>query len=610
MKMITSPVTLRSDSWFGPEIASDVRAHHTGKLSNSKFTPEELTGTDHHLASRTTSGRRPVIGVVYFGGDLNPCQAMHDDKLGQRVKDGIRGSGGIPFEVHAAPPLGEPLSRPTAALYRNLTAMTLLETIIANPLDGLVLLTGCDKTVPAGLMAALMADLPVLVASGGPMLNGYYRGQLTASGGHLWANREKLAAGEITEADLMERSYAAQPSAGHCMSMGTASTMNALAEALGMTLLGSSSIPSAYAGRGHISFEAGQEIVSMVLNDRRPSNFLTRQSFLNAIAVNTAIGGSTNAVIHLLAMAKAAEIQLDLEDWHSFGRHVPLLVNVKPSGQYLMEEYHRAGGLPRVMQELVDGGFVDGQVGWCNRESLSEALAEVSKAYVDREVIYSFQQPLLANAGIVVLRGNLAPDGAVVKVSAVSAPAMLQHRGQAVVFDSIEEYQSKIDDPSLDIKPENVLVLRNCGPIGYPGMPEVGNVRLPGYLLKAGVKVMLTVSDARMSGTAYGLHVLHVSPEAAVGGPLALVQNGDWIELDTANRTITLDVGEAELEERRQKWVPPVMGHHTPWTKIHRDEKLGVNQANKGAYLQVLDDPDLSRTEIASLVRFKLRRQH
>ena len=602
-------VFLRSDYWFGQAAAVDVRAHHTGKMVNSKFTLEELCGTDHPLSSHTESGRRPVIGVCKFGGDLNPCQAMHDQHLGARVAEGVRAAGGIPFRFDIAPPLGEPLTRPTSMYMRNLTAMSLIETIIANPMDGLVLLTGCDKTVPAGLMATLLTDLPTIVASAGPMLNGYYHGEQSASGVHLWKNRELLAAGKITEEDLMIRSCAAQPSAGHCMSMGTASTLNSMAEALGLTLLGSSAIPSPMAERAHYSYEAGRMSVDMVLADRRPSTFVNRQSFLNAVAANAAIGGSTNAVVHLLAIANMAGIDFKIEDWQTYGAKVPLLVNVKPSGEYLMEEYFRGGGLPAVLRELAENGFVKPDSGWCTGKTLAEELA-ARDPYVDRNIIRTVKEPLLNTGGIVILRGNLCPDGAVIKVSAVANKELLQHRGQAVVYDSIEEYHRRIDDPKEGVTADKVLILRNCGPLGYPGMPEVGNVRPPGYLLAKGVKAMVTVSDARMSGTAYGCHVLHVSPEAAAGGPLALVKTGDWVTLDVANRSLSMEVDDAELTKRRSELqikLPPI---HSPWGLIARDPVIGVHQASVGAYMKMFDRPDLSRGEIAKRVRERLRPQH
>jgi L-arabonate dehydrase len=600
---------LRSDYWFGKAAAVDVRAHHTGKMVNSKFTLEELCGTDHPLSGRTESGRRPVIGVCKFGGDLNPCQAMHDHHLGDRVAEGVRAAGGIPLRFDIAPPLGEPLTRPTSMYLRNLTALSLIETIISNPLDGIVLLTGCDKTVPAGLMATLLTDLPTIVASAGPMLNGYYHGEQSASGVHLWKNRELLAAGKITEDELMIRSCAAQPSAGHCMSMGTASTLNSLAEALGLTLLGSSAIPAPMAERAHDSYRAGQAAVDMVLNDRRPSHFVTRQSFLNAVAVNAAIGGSTNAVVHLLAIANMAGINFKIEDWQTHGATVPLLVNVKPSGQYLMEEYFRGGGLPAVLRELAANGIIEPGVGWCTGKTLAEELS-ARDPWVDRNVIRTVSEPLMPTGGIVILRGNLCPDGAVIKVSAVENQELLQHRGQAVVYDSIEEYHQRIDDPKEGVTPDKVLVLRNCGPLGYPGMPEVGNVRPPGYLLAKGVKAMVTVSDARMSGTAYGCHVLHVSPEAAAGGPLALVQTGDWIRLDVANRTLTMEVSDAELAKRSESVKPKPAPIHSPWGVIAGHPDLGVHQAHVGAYMKIFDRPELARDEIARRVRERLRPQH
>lgn len=607
--MTTKKAFLRSDYWFGKAAAVDVRAHHTGKMVNSKFTMEELCGTDHFLSDRTESGRRPVIGVCKFGGDLNPCQAMHDHHLNDRVAEGVRAAGGIPFCFDIAPPLGEPLTRPTSMYMRNLTALSLTETIIANPMDGLVLLTGCDKTVPAGLMATLLTDLPIIVASAGPMLNGYYHGEQSASGVHLWKNRELLAAGVITEDELMIRSCAAQPSAGHCMSMGTASTLNSMAEALGLTLLGSSAVPSPMAERAHYSFRAGQAAVDMVLNDRRPSSFVTRQSFLNAVAVNAAIGGSTNAVVHLLAIANMAGIDFKIEDWQKYGAEVPLLVNVKPSGKFLMEEYFRAGGLPAVMRELAAHGYIKPDVGWCTGKTLAEELA-ARDPYVDNNIVKTVKEPLMPTGGIVILKGNLCPDGAVIKVSAVSNKDLLQHRGKAVVFDNIEDYHKRIDDPAEGLVGDEVLILRNCGPLGYPGMPEVGNVRLPGYLLAKGIKGMVTISDARMSGTAYGCHVLHVSPEAAAGGPLALVKTGDWVKLDIANCRLDMEVDEAELEARRKALVIKPVKIHSPWGVIWGNPEMGVHQAHVGAYMKMFDRPELRRDEIALRVRERLRPQH
>ncbi len=600
---------LRSDNWFGPDTPVDLRAHHSGKLVNATLTAEELFGTDHFLSGQSRSGRRPLIGICRFGGDLNPCQAMQDIHLGDRVAEGIRSAGGIPIRFDTAPPLGEPLARPTAMYLRNLTALTLVETIIANPLDGIVLMTGCDKTVPAGLMAALFANIPTIVSPAGPMLNGYYHGEQAASGVHLWKSRERLAAGEIDEDELLRRSHCAQPSAGHCMSMGTASTLNSLAEALGLTLLGASAIPSPYAERAHASFRIGGMAVAMVMADRKPRDFVTRRSFLNAVAVNSAIGGSTNAIIHLTAAAKMGRIDLTLEDFHQYGRHIPLIVDVKPSGRFLMEEYYRAGGLPAVLRQLAEAGHIDDSAGWCSGRSLAQELADADP-YVDSNVIRPLASPLQAEGGIAILRGNLAPDGAVIKVSAVADQRLLRHRGQAVVFDSIEEYQARIDDPALKVQPDNVLVLRNCGPLGYPGMPEVGNVRLPGYLLKQGVKAMVTVSDARMSGTAYGCHVLHVCPESAIGGPLALVETGDWIVLDVAKRQIRLDLTDGEMAARAARATPALAKIHSPWGLIHSHPALGSHQADKGAYLKLFDDPALSAEAMEQAVNSSLRRQH
>jgi L-arabonate dehydrase len=604
----TVKIKLRSDHWFGSDAPVDLRAHHTGKLINSKLTLEELVGTDHPLKDRTISGRRPVIGVCKFGDDLNPCQAMHDHHLADRVVDGIRTAGGIPLTFSAAPPLGEPLTRPTSMYLRNLTALALLETLISNPLDGIVMLTGCDKTVPAGLMAALSADIPVIFASAGPMLNGYYRGQQTASGVHLWKNRELLAAGKITEGDLMSRSCAAQPSAGHCMSMGTASTMNSMAEALGLALPGSAAIPSPMAERAHASFRAGAVIVEMVLDDRRPRKFVKRKSFLNAVAINSAIGGSTNAVIHLLAAARMGGVDFGLADWDNVGADVPLLVNIKPAGEFLMEEYYRAGGLPAVQRELLAAKMIDGQTLICTGQTVADAI-KVADPYVDRRVIKSVAEPLRAQKSIIVLTGNLAPDGAILKVSAVKNEELLQHRGQAVVFEDLEDYQKRIDDPKEKITPDNILVLKNCGPIGYPGMPEVGNIRVPGYLLKQGVQEMVTLSDARMSGTAYGCHILHISPESALGGPLAAVRSGDWITLDVRSRRLTLELSTAEIKKRLKSHPKPAPAH-SPWGILQAHPNLGVHQAHVGAYLKLFDNPDVSPEKIAACLSAVPRRQH
>jgi dihydroxy-acid dehydratase len=340
----------------------------------------------------------------------------------------------------------------------------------------------------------------------------------------------------------------------------------------------------------------------------RPSSFVTRQSFLKAVAVNAAIGGSTNAIVHLLAVANMAGIPFTLEDWEK-GAQVPLLTNVKPSGQFLMEEYYRAGGLPAVLRELARGGYIDDKAGWCSGKTMREELA-AHDDWVDRNVIYSHDAPLRPDGGTVVLKGNLCPDGAVIKVSAVANQALLQHRGQAVVFDSIEEYHKGIDDPALGITAENVLVLRNCGPLGYPGMPEVGNVRPPGYLLAKGVKAMVTLSDARMSGTAYGCHVLHIAPEAATGGPLAIVRSGDWVELDVKGRKVTLDISDEEFKARMAQVAKKPAAVHSPWGAVWQDERLGVHQANVGAYMKIFDQPGLSGSEIAKQVRARLRPQH
>jgi dihydroxy-acid dehydratase len=495
---------------------------------------------------------RPIIGICNTWSELTPCNS-HFRQLADHVKRGVWEAGGLPFEFPVTS-LGETSLRPTAMLFRNLASMDVEESIRGNPIDGVVLLCGCDKTTPALVMGAASCDLPALVVSGGPMLNGKFRGRDLGSGTDVWRFSEDVRAGKMTEREFMLAESCMSRSSGTCNVMGTASTMAMMIDALGLGLPHNAEIPAVDSRRYALAHVAGRRIVGMVEDDVRMSQILTRPAFENAIRVNGAIGGSTNAVIHLLAIAGRIGVPLTLQDWDDLGKGVPTLVDLMPSGRYLMEDFYYAGGLPVVMRALGEHGLlnrdaltVNGQTIWDNSRSASNW---------NEEVIRPFARALVPSGGIAVLRGNLAPAGAVLKPSAASAQLM-RHRGRAVVFESIEHYKERIVDPDLEVDATSVLVLKNCGPKGYPGMAEVGNMGLPPKLLRQGVTDMVRISDARMSGTAYGTAVLHVSPEAAAGGPLALVQDGDLIELDVEERRLELLVADAELARRREAWRPP-----------------------------------------------------
>lgn len=523
---------------------------------------------------------RPQIAIANTASDLTPCN-MHLDEVAEYVKQGVWEAGGVPLNL-PMPSLGETLVRPTAMLWRNMAAMAIEELLRANPVDGVVLLGGCDKTIPALLMGAASVDLPAIVIPGGPMLNGYFRGERMGCGTGVWQLSEEVRAGTLAEAEFEATDKMMIRSKGHCNTMGTASTMAFMAESLGMTLPGLAGTPAADSRLLEASFATGRQIVDMVRDDRRISTVISRDSFLNAIVTLAAIGGSTNAVVHLLAIAGRLGIELTLDDFDREGAGVPLLVNLQPAGHYLMEDLFRAGGLLAVLDEV--------------RELLSpEAITVTGKPFVDyldghtvwdRDVIAPRDEPLRADAGIAVLRGNLAPRGAIIKPAAAS-PELMVHRGRALVFDSIEDVHARIDDPDLDVDADTVLVLRGCGPRGYPGMPEVGNLPLPPKLLREGVRDMVRISDGRMSGTAYGTVVLHVSPEAAAGGPLALVRDGDIISLDVPGRRLELEVSEDELASRR----PPARETEAfatasrGWQQLYIEH---VNQADEGADLDFL----------------------
>ena len=562
--MSTSPKKpLRSQAWFG-------KADKDGFIHRSWMKNQ---GLPHHLFDG-----RPVIGICKTWSELTPCNA-HFRELAEYVKKGVYEAGGFPLEFPVMS-LGESNLRPTAMLFRNLASMDVEESIRGNPIDGVILLCGCDKTTPALLMGAASCNLPALAVSGGPMLNGRYRGETIGSGTGVWQMSEQVRAGKMEMAEFIEAESCMNRSRGHCMTMGTASTMASMVEALGMGLPHNAAIPAVDARRQVLAHMAGRRIVEMVREDLTMSKILTREAFENAIRTNAAIGGSTNAVVHLLAIAGRIGVDLKLEDWER-GSDVPCLVNLQPSGEFLMEDFYYAGGLPAVLRELGEAQLLHRDALTVNGRSIWE---NVSRAECfDRKVIFPVAEPFKPKAGIAVLKGNLAVDGAVIKPSAAT-PELLQHRGRAVVFENVEDLHARINDESLDIDASCVMVLKGAGPKGYPGFAEVGNMPLPTKVLKQGITDMVRISDGRMSGTAYGAVVLHVAPEAAAGGTLALVRDGDMIELDVAGRRLHLDIDDAELERRRAEWKapePPARG----WYKLYVET---VQQANLGADLAFL----------------------
>jgi L-arabonate dehydrase len=515
---------------------------------------------------------RPVIGICNTWSELTPCNA-HFRQIADRVKRGVYEAGGFPLEFPVMS-LGETLMRPTTMLFRNLASMDVEETIRANPLDGVVLLVGCDKTTPSLLMGAASCNLPTITVSGGPMLNGKFRGEDIGSGTSVWKFSEEVRCGTMSECDFVEAEACMSRSAGHCMTMGTASTMASIVEAIGMGLPHNAAIPAVDSRRYALAHMAGRRIVDMVKEDLKMSSILTREAFENAVRVVGAIGGSTNAVVHLLALAGRIGVNFELEDWDRLGRDVPCLVNLMPSGKYLMEDFYYAGGLPAVIREL--GDLIHRDSLTVNGKTIGENVAD-APCY-NRDVIMTVKEPFKPAGGLVVLRGNLCPDGAIIKPSAAS-PELMKHRGRAVVFEDIEDFHARIDDEALDVDERCVMVLKNCGPRGYPGMPEVGNMPLPPKVLKKGITDMVRISDARMSGTAYGTAVLHVAPESAAGGTLALVQNGDFIELDVAARRLHLDVSDDELARRRSEWKAPEAISNRGYCKLYVEH---VMQANHG----------------------------
>ena len=526
---------LRSQDWFGGN--DKMGFVHRSWLRNQGYPDDHFRG-------------KPVIGICNTWSDLTPCNG-HLRELAQNVRYGILEAGGFPLEFPVMS-LGETIMRPTTMLFRNLASMDVEESIRANPLDGVVLMTGCDKTTPSTVMGACSVDLPTIVVPGGPMLNGKFHGGEIGSGSFNWMIKVKKKTKEFTDEDFLEAESCAARSAGHCNTMGTASTMATMVEILGLTLPGASAIPAVDARKKTMAQLSGRRIVEMVKEDLKLSDILTRKAFENAIVANAAVGGSTNLIIHLQAIAGRIGVNLNLEDFDKIGGKIPLLVNLMPSGKYLMEDFYYAGGLPVVLKEL--GELLHQKVITANGKSIKENNQN-AKCW-NRDVIATVDKPFQKEAGIAVLKGNLCENGAVIKPSAAT-PELMKHRGRAVVFESMEEYHARIDDPDLDIDESCVIVLKGVGPKGYPGMPEVGNVDLPEKLILKGVKDMVRISDGRMSGTAYGTVILHVSPESSIGGTLALVKDGDYIELDVEKRKLHLDISDEEITKRKAAWTPP-----------------------------------------------------
>ncbi|WP_454886744.1 IlvD/Edd family dehydratase [Sphingomonas oryzagri] len=574
------PRGLRSRAWFNDPGHPDMTALYLERYLNYGISREELQSD------------RPIIGIAQTGSDLSPCN-RHHMVLAERVRDGIREAGGIPIEfpVH---PIQETGKRPTAGLDRNLAYLSLVETLYGYPLDGVVLTIGCDKTTPALLMAAATVDLPAIALSVGPMLNGWHKGERTGSGTIVWKARAMLAAGEIDYTGFVDLVASSAPSTGYCNTMGTATTMNSLAEALGMQLPGSAAIPAPYRQRAEMAWRTGRRIVDMVREDLKPSDIMTRDAFLNAIAVNSAIGGSTNAPIHLAAIARHVGVELSLADWQAVGHDIPLLVNLQPAGEYLGEDYYHAGGVPAVVGQLIGQGLIREDAITANGRTIGDNCRDVG--VVLPEVIRPFDRPLKERAGFLVMTGNLF-DSAIMKTSVISEgfrdrflrnPADPQaFEGRAIVFDGPEDYHARIDDPALGVTGTDILVIRGCGPVGYPGAAEVVNMRPPSYLLKAGVSELPCLGDGRQSGTSGSPSILNASPEAAAGGNLALLRTYDRLRIDLAQGRVDVLLADGELERRRAD-LDAAGGYaypasQTPWQAIQRRD---VGQLGTGAILE------------------------
>ena len=571
------PRRLRSRRWFDDPSDPGMTALYIERYMNYGITREELQ-----------SGK-PIIGIAQTGSDLAPCN-RHHVQLAQRVRDGIRDAGGIPLEfpVH---PIQETGKRPTAALDRNLAYLGLVEILHGYPIDGVVLTTGCDKTTPACLMAAATVNIPAIVLSGGPMLDGWWQGKLAGSGTVVWDARKRLAGGEIDYPAFMDMVASSAPSIGHCNTMGTALSMNSLAEALGMSLPGCAAIPAPHRERGWMAYHTGARIVDMVHDNLRPSDIMTKAAFENAVVAAAALGASSNCPIHLVAIARHMGVDHTLADWQRLGPDVPLLVDCQPAGRFLGEAFHRAGGVPAVMRELLAAGKIDGSTLTVTGRTLAENLADVPEP--DREVIRAYATPLKQAAGYVVLSGNLF-DSAVMKISVIDPEFRRRFlsdpdhpdvfEGRAVVFEGPEDYHARIDDPALGVDERSVLVIRNSGPIGYPGGAEVVNMQPPAALIKQGITTLPTLGDGRQSGTSASPSILNVSPESAAGGNLALLRTGDVLRIDLQRRKVDVMIPDDELAARRSAWKPPVLRNQTPWEEIHRQT---VGQHGTGACMEL-----------------------
>ena len=591
--MTTSGTRLRSQLWFNDLESPDNTALHIERYMNFGITREELQ-----------SGS-PIIGIAQSGSDLSPCNRVHL-RLAERVQAGIRAAGGVPLEfpVH---PIQETGKRPTAALDRNLAYLGLVEVLHGYPLDGVVLTTGCDKTTPSQLMAAATVNIPAIVLSGGPMLDGWYRGKLAGSGTVVWEARKLYAEGEIDYEGFIEMVASSAKSDGHCNTMGTATTMNSLAEALGMSLPGCAAIPAPYKERGQIAYETGRRIVELVRRDITPSKIMTREAFENVIVANSALGGSTNAPIHVNAIARHVGVPLAIDDWQRIGHRIPLLVNMQPAGDHLGEGYFRAGGLPAVMGELLRAGKLHSDALTVTGRTIGENYSEARSA--DHDVIRPFDDPLKEDAGFVILKGNLF-DAAVMKTSVIDETFRRRYlerpgkenvvEGRAIVFEGPEDYHRRINDPSLEVDENCFLVIRGCGPVGYPGSAEVVNMQPPDELIKRGIRELPTIGDGRQSGTSGSPSILNASPESAVGGSLAILETNDLIRVDLEAGTIDMLVPEEELRARRERLAPPDLPNHTPWQEIYRSH---VGQLSEGGVF------DLA-TKYQDVKRFVPRHAH
>ena len=588
----TGAKRLRSRRWFDDPHDPGMTALYVERYLNFGLTREEL------------QGGKPIIGIAQTGSDIAPCNRHHLE-LATRVREGIRDAGGVPLEfpIH---PIQETGKRPTAALDRNLAYLSLVEVLHGYPLDGVVLTTGCDKTTPACLMGAATVNIPAIVLSGGPMLDGWWQGRLSGSGTILWEGRKLYAEGKIGYEEFMAMVASSAPSAGHCNTMGTATSMNSLAEALGMSLPGCAAIPAPYRERGQMAYATGRRIVGMVQENLRPSDIMTRPAFENAVMAAAALGASSNCPIHMIAIARHMGVAHDLDDWQRLGPEIPLLVDLQPAGRFLGEAFHRAGGVPAVLKELLGAGRLRAEAMTVTGRTVGENLAGVPDG--DREVIRAYDRPLKERAGYVVMGGNLF-DSAVMKTSVIDEafrarflsdpgrPGVFE--GKAVVFEGPEDYHARIEDPDLGVEEQSVLVIRNCGPVGYPGSAEVVNMQPPAAMLKRGIAALPTMGDGRQSGTSGSPSILNVSPEAAVGGGLALLRTGDRIRIDLNARRVDVLLPEGELAARRAAWVAPVLENKTPWEEIYRGMvgQLGRGGCLEGAtlYLNVLETRGESR---------------